>query len=107
MSSFPPDDRRPGLSPPRFRLRTLLWLVTVACVLLTLLLSLDTYGVLFTILLVMAIAAHWMGAALGHRLRDNGDHPIPPRAKDQAYRVVVINNGAGANRCIVKHTGAK
>jgi hypothetical protein len=28
-------------------------------------------------------------------------------AKDANYRVVVINHGAGANRCVLKHTGAK
>ncbi len=79
MSPTQPIDRRPPLDPPRFRLRTLMWLVALACVLVAIMTSLSAYGVFAAVLTVLAIAGHLIGAALGHRLRDHGDRPLPTR----------------------------
>lgn len=83
-----PDDRRPALEPPQFRLRTLLWLLALACVLLAILTSLDAYGIFAIVMLTLSIVAHLLGAAIGHRLRDNGDHPLPPRDHAGPYPAV-------------------
>lgn len=85
-----PDDRRPALQPPRYALRTLLWLIALASVLLAVVTSFsNAYAIFAFVLAVLAIMAHILGAAIGHRLRDNGDRPIPPpQDKDAAYRAV-------------------
>ncbi len=73
LMRFPPhDDHRPPLSPPRFRLATLMWGVAGACVLVAVLTSLSAYGVFAAILFVLAVGAHIIGARLGHILRDHG-----------------------------------
>jgi hypothetical protein len=77
IMAHPPDDRRPGLRPPQFRLRTLLAAIAVLCALLSLLTSLSAYGAFAAILFVLAVLAHLAGATLGHQLRDNGGHPQP------------------------------
>ena len=66
---------RSTLQPPRFRLRTLLVVVALCCLLLVVLNALDPYGKFATIMLVLTVAAHFIGANLGHRLRDLGSQP--------------------------------
>ena len=68
----PHDDHRQPLSPPRFRLRTLMWGVAGLCVLLAILTSLDAYGMFAAVLFVLAVVAHVVGARMGHLLRDSG-----------------------------------
>ncbi len=79
--ALPPDDRRPALEPPRFRLRTLLALVAVCCLLLAIITSLNPYGMFAAIMLVLTVLAHILGATLGHKLRDYGSRP--PQGEEQ------------------------
>ena len=76
MNRHQPDDRRRGLGPPRFRLSTLLLLVTVLCVIFAVATEFSPYASLVLILLVLAIAAHLAGGGLGTRLRESGDVPL-------------------------------
>src|SRR4051812_40695997 len=84
-----PDDRRLPLSPPKFRLRTLLLIVSLLCILLAIITSLDAYGMFAAIMLVLSIIAHFVGAAIGHQLRDHGSQPAEDAPKvEERYRAV-------------------
>lgn len=85
MPSATPNDPRPPLEPPRFRLRTLLLAMGGVCVLLAILSSLSPYGMFAGVMLVLLVIAHVVGAALGHRLRDHGDR-VPASAADSSER---------------------
>lgn len=76
-ATSPITDRRPSLKPPQFRLRTLMWTVAVICVLLAAMKTAGPTASLILGLLVLAVIAHVMGNALGTRLRENGDRPLP------------------------------
>ncbi len=73
-----PNDLRPGLRPPQFRLSTLMWLVAALCAVFALAGVVGPYGTLVLVLFVLAVFAHVAGNALGTRLRENGDRPQPP-----------------------------
>jgi hypothetical protein len=72
-----PIDSRPGLRPPQFGLRTLLWLITACAVLLAAVhwLDLSPLAVGVLLLFAIAIALHVVGNSLGTRLRQIGDRP--------------------------------
>lgn len=99
MPSATPNDQRPPLEPPRFRLRTLLLAIGGLCVLLTILSSLSPYGMFAGVMLVLLVIAHVVGAAIGHRLRDHGDQ-VPASAADSSerYRPVDAAEFAPATR---------
>jgi len=69
------SDRRTSLGPPRFRLGTLLLLVTAVCIVLASYRWLGPFGATMVGLLLVAILAHIAGNWLGTRLRDMGDRP--------------------------------
>jgi hypothetical protein len=71
------DDRRPGLGPPRFRLGTLLLVVTALCIVLASYSWLGPYGAMMVGLFVLAILAHIAGNWLGTQLREIGDRSTP------------------------------
>lgn len=95
------EQPRPVLQPPRFRLRTLLVLVAACCLLLVVLNALDPYGKFATIMLVLTITAHFVGASLGHRLRDVGSRPAAgakPLSMAERYPRVAPQQFAPATR---------
>ncbi|MCO6455733.1 MAG: hypothetical protein J5I93_10600 [Pirellulaceae bacterium] len=69
MSSVEPEDPHPGLAPPRFGLGSLLFWIAVLCVLLASFSLLGPSGGFALALLVLAVAAHVAGNAIGMRLR--------------------------------------
>ena len=71
------DDHRPGLEPPRFRLGSLMWALVVLGVIFALIGYLGSQATLGIVLLVLAVAAHVAGNALGTQLRNNGDTRSP------------------------------
>jgi hypothetical protein len=73
----PLSDRRSGLGPPRFRLGTLLLLVTAVCLVLASYRWLGPYGATIIGLFVIAILAHIAGNYLGTQLREIGSTPVP------------------------------
>jgi hypothetical protein len=80
---------RPGLRPPQFGLRTLLWLVTACAVLLASShwLELSPLAVSLLLLFAVAIALHVVGNCLGTRLRQIGDNPeIQKLDRDNSVR---------------------
>jgi hypothetical protein len=95
-----PSDRREPLSPPKFRLRTLLLIVGLLCVLLAIITSLDAYGMFAAIMLVLSVTAHFVGAAIGHRLRDHGSQPVDEKTPtfEERYRAVQPAEFAPATR---------
>ncbi|HTN77526.1 MAG TPA: hypothetical protein VL096_19845, partial [Pirellulaceae bacterium] len=70
-----PDDQRPGLPPPKFGMRFMFWMIGILCALLAIMTTLDAYGIFATILLALAIAAHVIATAIGHKLRDAPTNP--------------------------------
>jgi hypothetical protein len=89
--TMPSNDRRAGLKPPQFRLRTLLIGVAILSALLALMTSTGPLAAFGLLLLTLSIVAHVAGNAIGTRLRENGSRPLetedaPPesrRAKTQ------------------------
>ena len=73
-----PNDRRPTLSPPQFGLRTLLLGVSLCAVIFASFQWLSPLAIVGLIFLVICIAAHVAGNAIGTRLRENGSRPLPP-----------------------------
>ena len=71
------DDRRSGLGPPRFRLGTLLLIVTALCIVLASYRWIGPYGAMMIGVFVIAILAHIAGNWLGTQLREIGDRPAP------------------------------
>jgi len=69
------DDRRSGLGPPRFRLGTLLLIVTALCIVLASYKWLGPWGAVMIGLFELAILAHIAGNWLGTQLREIGDRP--------------------------------
>jgi hypothetical protein len=101
----PPDDFRQPLSPPRFRLRTLLIAVGLLCVLLAVITTLNPYGVFAAIMLVLTVIAHFVGAAIGHRLRDLGSQPLSTTAPaEERFRPVETSQFAPRGR-LGQHRG--
>jgi hypothetical protein len=74
--SYPPEEYRPPLRPPQFRLSTLLLLITGLAAVFASLGFLGAYGGPAVVLLLLCVAAHLAAARLGDRLRANGDRPI-------------------------------
>lgn len=89
---YPPEEFRPPLRPPQFRLSTLLLLVTCLAALFGSLGFFGAYGAPAVILLLLCVAAHLAAARLGDRLRANGDRPVDehgrplPRLKSPPLR---------------------
>lgn len=75
---MPADDRRPTLTPPQFGLRTLLLIVSLCAVIFASFQWLSPLAIVGLIFLVICIAAHIAGNAIGTRLRENGSRPLPP-----------------------------
>lgn len=69
------NDRRPGLKPPRFGLRSLFVVLTLLCVLLATMQLAGGLGAAALLLFVLAVLAHVAGASLGDQLRANGSAP--------------------------------
>lgn len=85
MMSHPPDEPRQALSPPRFSLRGMLVVVSVLCVLFAAFAGVGAHLALGLLLIVLSIAAHLAGAALGNQLRDHGSRPLhSPDGTDDA-----------------------
>jgi hypothetical protein len=82
----PPDDRRPTLKPPQFRLRTLLLAVGACAVVFTSFQWLSPLGIMGVLFLLLCIGGHIAGNAIGMQLRDNGDHPLPPPDEETRLR---------------------
>lgn len=76
QTEIPPNDLRPGLPPPQFRLSTMMLAVTMLCLLFATFAAIGSHGGLILILFVLAVLAHVAGNALGMRLRENGDTPL-------------------------------
>jgi hypothetical protein len=66
------SDRRPGLTPPQFSLRTLLVLMTVAGGLLALAERLGPIGVFVCLIAILSVFAHMASTSIGGQLRRNG-----------------------------------
>lgn len=64
---------RTRLKPPTFRLKTLFWVVTFACLLMAIMVQVSVMLAAFILGLVMLVGAHVLGGALGTRLRDGED----------------------------------
>src|SRR5438309_2346091 len=73
MNTTLPDDFRPGLGRPQFGLRALLCFVAVVCALLAISKMIGGYSTLVLAFVLLTIAAHVAGTAIGTSLRDN-DH---------------------------------
>lgn len=76
MSSQPPNEYRPALRPPQFRLSTLLLLITCLAGVFASFTVLGRYGAPPALLLILCVVAHLVGTKIGHQLRDNGDRPV-------------------------------
>ena len=74
--SAPPDEFRPGLRPPQFRLSTLLLLVTGLAAVFASFGLVGSWGTPLLILLILCVVAHVAGAKIGARLRENGNRPV-------------------------------
>jgi len=72
VNRLPPDDQRPGLRLPRFRIVTLLLLTGLLCAAFAVVAALSPQAVVGFILLLLCVVAHVAGNALGTQLRDNG-----------------------------------
>ena len=62
-----------GLEKPRFRLSTLMWVVTVLAVFFAVMANVGAHATALIILFGLAVLAHVAGNAIGTKLRDNGD----------------------------------
>ena len=71
-----PEDFRPGLNPPRFRLGSLMWAFVFLGAIFALMSYLGSHATLLAILFALAIVAHVAGNCLGTQLRRNGDTPV-------------------------------
>ena len=71
-----PPDRRAGLSPPQFGLRSLMLFVAAICVSLALMKVVGPYGSFVLILFLLSVLAHVAGNAIGTKLRDQGSRTI-------------------------------
>ena len=89
-------------------------LTAVLCVLLAIIASLDAYGIFATVLFALAVAAHLIGAALGHQLRAHGDQPLPARttaldarrpvSADEFAPTTQLSRHQGPGRWVIWHT---
>ena len=77
-----PSSHRRALRPPQFTLRTLIGLITLLAVLFALVNVVHPLVLAGLILLVLLIAAHITGNALGTRLREIGSRPVDERGRD-------------------------
>jgi len=84
--SPPANDRRAGLKPPQFNLRTMLLAVAIVSVLIALMTSVGPLAAFGILLLVLSIIAHVAGNALGTRLRENGNRPLEAEPENVAAR---------------------
>jgi len=78
---YPPEEYRPPLRPPQFRLSTLLILVTCLAAVFASFGFLGPYGAPAVVLLLLCVAAHLAAARLGDRLRANGDRPVDEQGR--------------------------
>ncbi|MEQ8786098.1 MAG: hypothetical protein RIC55_07350 [Pirellulaceae bacterium] len=76
MSPIPPNEYRPSLRPPQFRLSTLLLLITCLAGAFASLTLLGRYGTPPAMLLILCVVVHVVGTRIGYRLRANGDRPV-------------------------------
>ncbi|MBW3599460.1 MAG: hypothetical protein KY475_19585 [Planctomycetes bacterium] len=74
--TVPPQDRRPALRPPQFRLSTLLWVVALMGAVLAAMNLVGPIGAFALALFILSVVAHVSGNALGTRLRRLGDEPV-------------------------------
>jgi hypothetical protein len=72
----PPEDRRPALPPPQFRLSTLLWIVALVCAATAAMKFVGPLGAFALVLFAFLVLAHISGNAIGTRLRALGDQPV-------------------------------
>jgi hypothetical protein len=79
----PLSDRRPGIGPPRFGLRTLLMLMTGFCLMLVSYVWFGAYVAMLVGLFALAVLGHVAGNWLGTKLRDAGDQHLPPEHAGQ------------------------
>lgn len=77
-----PTDYRRALRPPQFTLRTLLALITLLAVLFALVNVIHPLVLSGLILLVLLIAGHVAGNAIGTRLREIGSRPVTRDGRD-------------------------
>jgi hypothetical protein len=89
LSSFL-DDRRPGLRPPQFGLRTLLIAVTLSGVFCAAAQVVPAWTMVGVVLLALSIFAHVAGNAIGTRLRANGDTPLLKRSPHNPPRELPV-----------------
>ncbi len=73
VTRLPPDDERPGLKPPRFRIVTLLLFTGLLCAAFAIVATLSPQAMIGFVLLLLCVVAHVAGNALGTQLRKNGD----------------------------------
>jgi hypothetical protein len=81
MSLSPPNEFRPALRPPQFRLSTMLLLITCLAGVFASVTFLGRYGTPPALLMVLCVVAHVVGTKLGKRLRDNGDRPVDEQGR--------------------------
>ncbi len=89
-----PEERRPALRPPQFRLSTLLAGMAILCAVLATFSWIGPIGAFALVLLIFLVMAHISGNALGMQLRSNGDRPVdeqdrPLGAKPRYDRLTV------------------
>ena len=82
--ALPPQSADSRLRPPQFGLRTLLVVVTACAVLLAMSHWIAPIAWVGLVLLVVSIALHVAGNAIGTRLRQLGDRPPPEAAAARA-----------------------
>ena len=71
-----PGDARRGLTPPQYRLSTLLAFITVVAIVLALYEVIGAYGTFWLIVFLLGVLGHIAGNALGKQLRDHGSRPL-------------------------------
>ena len=89
------SDHRPGLSPPRFGLRTMLGLIALLCGCLATFVAVGPITGSALLLAVLVVVAHVAGNAIGSQLRQNG-----------SQRTIVDGEIGAANREAVRRPSA-
>ena len=81
----PSQGQRPALSPPQFRLSTLLWVVAALSALFSAMTAAGPLGGFVLLLMVLAVLAHIVGNSIGTRLRSCGNATIDDRESAPAH----------------------
>jgi hypothetical protein len=74
--NVPPDDRRPGLPPPRFGLAFLMLAMTLCGLIFAVVHYVGMTWSVLVVFLLLCVLAHVAGNAMGTRLRDIGSQPV-------------------------------